>query len=696
MHISSDQHRGLRRLMTVSYILIILMSAVAWFHINRNIESNQIDIAERHNEITATLIGDLMMDAQAEHFIKSRANKDIPLKLSKLTTKKILISNGYKNIQLTLKRYLKILNFQKISLAGGTGRILFSTTPKEIGEQVRFKKYFNQVMRGEILSLNVSKYGDAGKNNNIISFVPIYSWHKNSKGIAANKVSQRKVIAVVQLVIDTSILIEHIRFMQIIVLIAWLTTLILLMALFFYLMKYSNDLVSKYAKQIVTQSKSDGVTGLLNRHHFHRLLRQSVAKTMQQNAILALLIVDIDHFRELNAKYDYSFGDEVLKIIVQRINCLLGSEDIIARTGDDELSVLIEQPGSNPSIQALARKILDKVNEPIQIDANYIHLTCSIGISVINQDAKEMEELIQHADSALYNAKDFGRNNFQLFSRDGGRRHINFYERQYALNKALEDDEFILFIQPKINGATGEIVGGEALLRWDNPDYGIVNPLEFLPALESSGLIHSVGEWVLNEACQFCKHWQEQGLSTVPISVNVSALQFKKEDFAISVNEALKNNGLDGCLLVLELTETCLMDNVEYSLTILDKLKEMGVRIAIDDFGTGYSSFDYLNRFPIDELKIDRSFIRNVHDRSDNDHAAIVTAIMSLSHSLHLDVVAEGVETAQELAYMNALGCKTIQGFLFSKPLPTDEFEPLLKDNTPMLKVLEEVRKTLA
>ncbi len=696
MLISSDQHRGLRRLMTVSFILIILMSAVAWFHINRNIESNQIDIAERHNEITATLIGDLMMDAQAEHFIKSRANKDIPLKLSKLTTKKILISNGYKNIQLTLKRYLKILNFQKISLAGGSGRILFSTTPKEIGEQVRFKKYFNQVMSGKTLSLNVSKYDGTGKKNNIISFVPIYSWHKDSKSMADNKGSQRKVIAVVQLVIDTSSLIRHIQFMQIIVLVAWLTTLILLMALFFYLMKYSNDLVSKYAKQIVTQSKSDSVTGLLNRHHFHRLLRQSVAKTMQQNAILALLIVDIDHFRELNAKYDYSFGDEVLKIIVQRINRLLGSEDIVARTGDDELSVLIEQPGSNPSIQALARKILDKVNEPIQIDASYIHLTCSIGISVINQDAKEMEELIQHADSALYNAKDFGRNNFQLFSRDGGRRHINFYERQYALNKALEDDEFILFIQPKINGATGEIVGGEALLRWDNPDYGIVNPLEFLPALESSGLIHSVGKWVLNEACRFCKHWQEQGLSTVPISVNVSALQFKKEDFAISVNEALKNNGLDGCLLVLELTETCLMDNVEYSLTILNKLKEMGVRIAIDDFGTGYSSFDYLNRFPIDELKIDRSFIKNVHDRSDNDHAAIVTAIMSLSHSLHLDVVAEGVETAQELAYMNALGCKTIQGFLFSKPLPTDEFEPLLKDNTPMLKVLEEVRKTLA
>ncbi|VAW93785.1 diguanylate cyclase/phosphodiesterase (GGDEF & EAL domains) with PAS/PAC sensor(s) [hydrothermal vent metagenome] len=695
MHLSSNQHRSLRRLMTISFVLILLMSGVAWYHINKNIESSQIELAKSNNKIAAALIGDLIVNSLMLNSKSGTLRERALAGLNKRSVEEILKSNRYTNMRLISHYYLNAFEFQKISLIFGSGRILFSTNSDVIGQQVSSPQYFDKALRGESLSLHLHEGGGQKKKHSIVSFVPVYDKLKPANGNVAKKILQRKVIAVIELTVDKSLLTEHIRFTQTIVLIAWLTTLVLLIILFLYLMKYSSDLVSKYAKQIVTQSKSDSVTGLLNRHHFLRLLKASVIKTMQQNALSALLIIDIDHFRELNAKYDYSFGDEVLKILVQRINRLLGSEDTLARTGDDEFSILIEHPGSTASIQGFARRMLKKVNEPIQIDANYIHITCSIGISIVNQDAKEMEVLIQHADSALYNAKDFGRNNFQLFNRDNGRRHINFYERQYSLNKALEENEFVLFVQPKINGATGDIVGGEALIRWDNPDYGLVQPLEFLPALESSGLIHNVGKWVLNEACKICKHWQQQGLSGTTISVNVSTLQFKKEDFTMSVKEALASNELDGCMLELELTETCLMDNVEFSLNVLNTLKEMGVRIAIDDFGTGYSSFDYLNRFPIDELKIDRSFIKNVHDRSDNDHAAIVTAIMSLSHSLHLEVVAEGVETARELVYMNALGCKNVQGFLFSKPLPVNEFEALLKDNAPILQVLEDVRKKL-
>ncbi len=696
MLLSSDQHRSLRRLMTISFVLIMIMSGVAWFHINKNIESSQIELAKNNNKIVAALMGDLLVNVHLRDSRSGRSGKRLLSDLDKRPIEEILKSDSYIYMQLISNYYLNVFSLQEINLISKSGKIVFSTNSGYIGRQVVSQQYFEKALRGESFSLHLHEGSGNRKKHSIASFVPVYGRLKPVNNSVVNKLAQPEAIAVVELIVDKSLLTEHIRFTQTIVLIAWLTTLVLLIILFLYLMRYSNDLVSKYAKEIVAQSKSDSVTGLLNRHHFLRLLKTSVTKTMQQNAMSALFIVDIDHFRELNAKYDYSFGDEVLKILVQRINRLLGPQDILARTGDDEFSILIEHPGSTISIQGFARKILDKVNEPIQIDANYIHITCSIGISIVNQDAKEMEELIRHADSALYNAKDFGRNNFQLFSRDDGRRHINFYERQYSLNKALEENEFLLFIQPKINGATGDIVGGEALLRWDNPDYGLVQPLEFLPALESSGLIHNVGKWVLNEACKICRHWQQQGLSATTISVNVSALQFRKEDFIMSVEEALTNNGLDGCMLELELTETSLMDNVEFSLNVLNALKELGVRIAIDDFGTGYSSFDYLNRFPIDELKIDRSFVKNVHDRSDNDHAAIVTAIMSLSHSLHLDVVAEGVETAHELAYMNALGCKTVQGFLFSKPLPVNEFEALLKDNAPILQVLEDVRKKLA
>ena len=676
--------------MTVSFILIVFMSGLAWFYINENIANSQIDAAKKRNEMTASLIGDLVQNSHVDHL-----HSNAILVLKKLSDSKIKKSPTYTYIQSIISHYLEQYGFIKINIISRSGRIIYSSVPNETGKTIIVTESFKNALSGKKISFYEAD-DKAGDGERIISFVPVYHRLKKSEVALTAKDLQQQIIAVVKLDVDVSQLTQNIKNTQTIVLVVWLITLILIIMLFLYLMKYSNDLVSKHAKQIVMQSKSDSVTGLLNRHYFHRLLRRSVTKIVQQNSISALLIIDIDHFRELNAKYDYSFGDEVLKILVHRINRLLGADDVLARTGDDEFSVLIEHPGSTASIQGLAKKILETVNEPVQIDANYIHLTCSIGISIINQDAKEMDELIQHADSALYNAKNSGRNNFELFHRDTGHRHINFYERQYALNKALEENELVLFIQPRINASTAEIVGGEALLRWDNPDYGLVQPLEFLPALEASGLIHHAGKWILDEACKICKHWQQPDIPDITVSVNVSASQFKREDFVDSVKASLTRYELDGCKLEIELTETCLMDNVEYSLNILQALKRMGVKIAIDNFGTGYSSLDYLNRFPVDELKIDRSFVSNVHDRSANGHAAIVTAIMSLAHSLHLGVVAEGVETARELAYMNALGCKIVQGFLFSTPLPVNEFEALLKDNTIIRDVLADVRKKLA
>jgi len=682
MLISSDQHRSLRRLMTVFLVLLLLMSGFAWFYINANIETSQIDIAKSKNKISAAFIGNLISNSG-----EGELHKNTVLILNKLSVDEITKSKSYAQIKSKINAYLNILAFQRINLVGNSGRILFSTDRDVIGKKISINPYLDKAWHGESISSYQLQSTASEVKSNIVSYVPVYLKSNNTKD---------GVIAVVELVVDISPLTENIIFTQRIVLAAWLTTLAFVIVLFLYLLKYSNDLVNKYAKKIVSQTKLDGVTGLLNRHHFLRLLKHSIMRTVHENAMSALFIIDIDHFREINAKYDFSFGDEVLKIMTQRISRLVCEQDKVARMGDDEFSIFIAHPESIENIERFAVKILDKVNEPIQIDANYIHLTCSIGISIVNQDAKEMETLFQHADSALYNAKDFGRNNYQLFNNDDGLRHINFYERQFSLNKALDEKEFVLFIQPKIHGATGDIVGGEALLRWDTPDFGLVLPLEFLSALEASGLIHKVGAWVLDEACKICKHWLEQGFSNASISVNVSALQFKKEDFISSVRDALEGNQLDGSMLELELTETCLMNNVEFSLKVLTSLKSMGVRIAIDDFGTGYSSLNYLKRFPIDVLKIDRSFIHDVHDRKNNDNAAIVTAIMSLSHSLHLEVVAEGVESAEELAYMNALGCKIIQGFLFSKPLRVDEFEALLKDNKLMLIVLENIRKKLA
>lgn len=671
MLISSHQHRNLRGFIIASLITIIVISGLTWFFVNSSIEETLLGLAKDKNQLAATVISDV-------------------IQTSKITKSKKLPSS------LNLNRYLKTLSVSEINIADELGKILYSTRAEGIGQSFISEKIHEKVLQGKSLSLNINNKEDVKlydvPKNHTVSFAPIYKIESNKK--KANK--KNDVVAVVKVVKDNNVLIKEIINIKYLMLIGLVVGIIVLLFILFFTAKYSNNLVNKYAKQIVSQSRSDPVTGVLNRHHFFRFIRQMINKSLQQNGRSVLLLVDVDHFKELNAKYDHSFGDEALKILVQRLSRLLGPTDILARTGDDEFSILVEQSESNSSIRSFARKILDKVNEPIEIDANYIHLTCSIGISVLNQDAKDMEELIQHADSALYNAKDFGRNNFQLFSRGGGTRHIKFYEKQYSLNKALEENEFVLFIQPKVHGDTGAVVGGEVLLRWNNPDFGLIQPLEFLPALETSGLIHNVGKWVLEESCKICKKWQEQGFKDVPVSVNVSALQFKKESFVSMVSEILRETELDGKMLDLELTETCLMDNVEQSLEVLINLKKLGIGITIDDFGTGYSSLNYLKRFPIDVLKIDQSFVANINNRSENDNAAIVTAIMALSHSLHLNVVAEGIETADELAYLNALGCKIIQGFIFSEPLPVDEFDSLLKDNNILIQRLNDIRKQLA
>jgi len=676
MSISSHQHRNLRRSIIIAFTLILLLCIIGWFFVNQIIKDNIIGLAKDNNRIVAVAVGDVIQ-ASEKNFID---------KLNNVSSVKIIKSESYANITIKANGYLNEFDIEKINIINKTGEIIFSTKPEDIGKKNKQQAHISRVFQGASESASVENEVTSeiynASTNRIISYIPLKE--------------KNKTIAVLEIVTNVKNLNENIFYIKYLSLIGIVIGALLLLGMFYYILKYSDDLVNKYAKQIVTQSKSDPITGLINRHHFFRYIRKSVARTLQQNARSALLIIDIDHFKELNAKYDHTFGDEVLKILVQRLTRILGASDTLARTGDDEFSILVEQSGSNSSIQDFARKILDKINEPVQIDANFLHLTCSIGISVINQDSKDMEELVHHADSALYNAKDFGRNNFQLFSRGGGARHLKFYDKQFALSKALEENEYILHIQPKINGATGEIVGGEALLRWENPDYGLVPPLEFLPALEKSGLIHNVGKWVLENACHICKDYQDKYNINVPISVNVSALQFKKEDFVSGVSDILRSTELDGNMLEMELTETCLMDNVEYSLYILKALKEMGIRIAIDDFGTGYSSLNYLKRFPIDVLKIDRSFISNVDDRANNDNAAIVTAIMALSHSLRLDTVAEGIETAHELSYLSALGCKTVQGFLFSKPLPVGEYIYLLRNNETVRRTLENVRDQLA
>ena len=470
--------------------------------------------------------------------------------------------------------------------------------------------------------------------------------------------------------------------------------LLALVALTFFTL---TSFVSQKAVQSDADSKlHDALTHLPNHSLFLEHLDYALSIAKRHNKVLAVVQLDIDKFSEVNKAYGYKNADTLITTIATRLNKLSRDCDAVARLGGSRFGVIMNLIEHEEEVDRALQRIMQGMREPFVISGENIILKISYGVSVFPADEDNVDDLINNAILALDKVKQAGGNNYRYFNRAMNEDNSKRLNEEYDLRKAMENNEFCLYFQPKVDAATGTIKGMEALIRWQHPERGIVSPVEFIPMLEESGMIVEVGDWVLRESCRLNKLWQEQGLDPLRVSVNVSSVQFKQGDFIERIELALKESGLHPDYLEVELTESCLMDDVTKNIDILHEIKKMGVAISIDDFGTGYSSLSYLKKFPIDTLKIDRSFITNVQDRSGGDNAAIVTAIMALSHSLRLDVVAEGVETAQELSYLHALGCKTIQGFLFSKPLSVDEFTKIQQDTMHMNNVMEKVRMELA
>ncbi|GMR16678.1 MAG: hypothetical protein BMS9Abin31_1041 [Gammaproteobacteria bacterium] len=440
----------------------------------------------------------------------------------------------------------------------------------------------------------------------------------------------------------------------------------------------------------------DSLTHLPNHSLFLEHLEYALSLARRHEKVLAVINLDIDKLSEINRHYGYKKGDVLISDVAARLHHLVRDSDTVARLGGSGFGLIMNLIEHREEVDRALQRIIRGMNQPFIINGENIVLKISCGISVYPTDEGDVDELNHYAALALNNVKQAGGNDHRYYNSEMNIDNSKRLSEEYDLRKALERGEFCLYFQPKVDAATGTIKGMEALIRWIHPERGIVSPIEFIPLLEESGMIVEAGDWVLREACRLNKLWQEQGLEPLRVSVNVSSVQFKKGDFIERIELALKETGLAADYLEVELTESCLMDDVTKNIDILYEIKKMGVSISIDDFGTGYSSLSYLKKFPIDTLKIDRSFITNVQDRSGGDNAAIVTAIMALSHSLRLDVVAEGVETAQELAYLHALGCKTIQGFLFSKPLTVDEFTKIQQDSMHMKNILEQVRAELS
>ncbi len=436
----------------------------------------------------------------------------------------------------------------------------------------------------------------------------------------------------------------------------------------------------------------DGLTGLANRELFKDRLNKALAAGVRQHRVMALLFLDLDRFKRINDTLGHHIGDQLLKSMADRLNHCVRETDSVARFGEDdhvacvsrlggdEFTVLLTDLASPEDATIVARRIIESIPRPLNLQGHEVYVTTSIGISVFPFDGQDADTLIKHADTAMYEAKSKGRNNFQFFKNSLNATTAGRLELENDLRKALERDEFLLHYQPQVDMQTGRIIGAEALVRWLNPSRGMVSPGEFIPLAEDSGLIIPLTEWVIQEACKQNKAWQQAGLPPLRVAVNLSGQQFAQQKVAEAARRALAVSGLDAKYLEVELTESALMENKDVARTILERLKALNLTIAIDDFGTGYSSLSYLKTFPIDTLKIDRSFVRDI--TTDPNDAAITRAIVAMAQSLELEVIAEGVETEEQLRFLKDLGCNEYQGFLFSRPLPADEFTDLLQSRS--------------
>jgi len=452
-------------------------------------------------------------------------------------------------------------------------------------------------------------------------------------------------------------------------------------------------------EQITHIAHHDHLTGLPNRHMITQVLERALVNARQNDEILGLLFLDLDNFKRVNDSLGHLAGDTLLREIAVRLTAVVRPEDYVvrqgsqethsavARLGGDEFIVLLPRLEKTLNAGAVARRTLDALALPILIEDNALEVSASIGIAVFPEDGRTASELIKCADIAMYHAKEHGKNHFQFYTRALNIALMDRIETERGLRKALLNDEFVLHYQPQVDALSGEIIGTEALLRWEHPERGQVMPGDFISTAEDSGLILPIGEWVLREACRQNKAWQNAGLKAVPVAVNVSARQFSSAELEDSVRRVLAETGLSSQYLGIELTETCVMERPEQAAATLTALSLLGIQVSLDDFGTGYSSLGSLKRMPIDMLKIDQSFVRDI--TTDNNDTAIIIAIIAMGHSLGLRIIAEGVDQVDQLRFLRANGCDQIQGFLISRPIPADSMAVLLATAPSPLPVLE-------
>nr|WP_246591529.1 EAL domain-containing protein [Aminobacter anthyllidis] len=435
--------------------------------------------------------------------------------------------------------------------------------------------------------------------------------------------------------------------------------------------------------QIIFLAHHDTLTGLPNRSLLKDRLTQAMLQTQRHNPWVSVVFVDLDNFKTVNDSLGHTAGDALLKIVANRmVDCVKATDTVMRLGGDEFVILLVDQPESPDAISATLNRIRAAIAEPVPFEGQVFHVTCSMGVATFPNDGSDAETLLMNADAAMYKAKEAGRDGFQFYTAEMNTKVHERLALQEAMRHGIAHCEFYLLYQPQVDLQTGRIFAVEALVRWKHPTQGVISPVHFIPLAEETGLIVPLGDWVLNEACRQNKAWQDAGLSPVNVSVNVSGRQFHEKNWICRVTRALRESGMEARYLELELTESLLMRNVDQAIATMKELQALGVHFAIDDFGTGYSSLSALKNLPVARLKIDQSFIRNLA-RDENDRG-IAAAVISLGQRLNMRVIAEGVETDEQFAFLHDNHCDEIQGYHFSRPIKSKAIEDLLRSQTAM------------
>ncbi len=441
---------------------------------------------------------------------------------------------------------------------------------------------------------------------------------------------------------------------------------------------FSDITVRKQAEErIVHLAHYDAVTDLPNRVLLMDRLNQLTKAAQRRKSKVAVIFIDLDRFKEVNDSLGHDAGDLLLQTLAGRLSNAVRGEDTVARMGGDEFVVVFQGFHDVQDIAVLAQKLLSRLEDPVTLNGYELVVTASMGISLYPDDATNGQEMIRNADAAMYQSKGAGGNACQFYTSDLNQRALEMLSMENALRRAIERQEFVLYYQPQVDLTSGSVVGAEALIRWNHPDRGLVMPGKFISIAEERGLIVPIGSWVIEEAARQAAVWRNSGRLSIPIAVNVSAVQFRQKDFVERLENSVRKHGITPNCIELELTESIVMRDAEATVEILKRLHDMGFQLSIDDFGTGYSSLGYLRRFPIDKIKIDQSFV------TDESAGGIVTAIIGLARSLKLKAIAEGVQTNQQLEILREQNCDEAQGFLFSPALASEEFEKLVRQWNP-------------